>query len=215
MESFNKKLALATSYLLHPLFMPTNGLLLAFFVGEIQGFNPYASNEDLKTAYIAITGIFIGTGIFPVIIAIVLKKLNYISNLHMPKREERMIPFLLTGGSYLGIIYLYIEVLQLNLDPKIYSFMIGATLAIIIGLWITGSWKISVHMIGIGGIVGVMVLLSKLGENVLLYPLILTIIAAGLIAFGRLFLKAHNIQQVIAGFLLGFTCEILPLIFLL
>jgi membrane-associated phospholipid phosphatase len=214
-ESFNKKLALTISYLLHPLFMPTNGLLLAFFFGGIQGFNPYASDEDIRTAYIAIIGVFIGTGIFPVIIALVLKKLNYISNLHMPKREERMRPCLLTGGSYLGIIYLYIEILQLQLDPKIYSFMIGATLAIIIGLWITGSWKISVHMIGIGGLVGIMALLSKLGDNVLLYPLILTIIAAGFIAFGRLFLKAHNIKQVIAGFLLGFTCEIIPLIFLI
>lgn len=215
MKSFNKNLALATSYFLHPLFMPTNGLLLAFFVGGIQGFNPYSTDQDMKTACIAIIGVFIGTGVFPVLIALTLKKLNYISNLHMPKREERMIPFLLTGGSYLAIIYLYIEVLELNLDPKIYSFMIGATLAIIIGLWITSSWKISVHMIGIGGVVGILVFLSKLGEQVLLYPLITTIIASGFIAFGRLYLNAHSMKQVIAGFLLGFICEIIPLIFLI
>jgi membrane-associated phospholipid phosphatase len=213
-ESFNKKLALATSYLLHPLFMSTNGLMLAFFVGGIQGFNPYASAEDLETAYTAILGVFIGTGVLPVIIAIVLKRLNYISNLHMPEREERMIPFLLTGGSYLSIIIIYSEVLHLSLDPRIYSFMFGATLAIIAGLLITSWWKISVHMIGIGGVVGIMALLSKIGNEVLLYPLIITIIAAGFIGFSRLYLKAHTIKQVIAGFLLGFTCEIAPLILL-
>jgi membrane-associated phospholipid phosphatase len=214
LENFNKKIALAISYIFHPLFMPTNGLLLTFFVGEIQGFNPYASEEDLKIAYIAILGVFTATGILPVIIALILKKLDYISSLHMHEKEERMIPFLLTGGSYLGIIYLYIEVYQFQLDPKIYSFMLMATFAIIIGLLITASWKISVHMIGIGGVVGIMVFLSKLGDSVLLNQLILTLIAAGFIAFGRLYLKAHNMKQVIAGFLLGFTCEIIPLVFI-
>ena len=64
-------------------------------------------------------------------------------------------------------------------------------------------------------VVGVIVLVSKLGESILLYPLILTILLAGIIGFGRLFLKAHNINQVIAGFFLGFFCELIPLIFLL
>ncbi len=214
MEKYKKKLALATSYLLHPLLMPTNGLLLVFFVGNIQGFNPYSNDEDIETVYIVIISLFIATGIVPIIIGLILKKLNYISNLHMPKREERIIPFIITSASYLGIIYLYTEVLHLNLDPKIYSFIAGATIAIIVGLVITLSWKISLHMIGIGGVVGVIVLVSKLGESVLLYSLILTILLAGIIGFGRLFLKAHNMNQVIAGFFLGFFCELIPLIFL-
>ena len=214
MEKYKKKLALTSSYLLHPLLMPTIGMLLVFYVGNIPSFNPYSNDEDIRTVYIVITSLFIATGIFPIIIGLILKKLNYISNLHMPKREERIIPFIITCGSYLGVIYLYTEVLSLNLDPKIYSFIVGATLAIITGLAITLSWKISLHMIGIGGIVGMIVLVSKLGEHVLLYPLILTILTAGIIAFGRLFLKAHNIQQVIAGFFLGFFCEIIPLMFL-
>jgi len=192
--------------------MPTNGLLIAYFIGGIQGFNPYASDEDIQTAYIVILGVFIGTGIIPVIIAFVLKSLNLISNLHMPNREERKIPFLLTGTTYLIIIYLYTTVLDLQLDPKIYSFMIGATLAIIIGYIITNRWKISVHMIGIGGVIGILVLLSKLGGEVQIIPIIAAIIASGFIAFSRIFLKAHNYQQVIAGFILGFFCEIIPLL---
>lgn len=214
MEKHKKKLALATSYLLHPLLMPTFGLILVFFVGNIQGFNPYSNDEDIKTVYIVIFSLFIATGIFPIIIGLILKRLNYISNLHMPKREERIIPFIITCASYLGIIYLYTEVLHLNIDHKIHSFIAGATIAIMIGLVITLSWKISLHMIGIGGVVGMIVLVSKLGETVLLYPLMLTILIAGIIGFGRLYLKAHNIQQVIAGFFLGFFSELIPLMFL-
>lgn len=215
MENVKKKTAIVISYLMHPLLMPTIGLLLVFFIGNIQGFNPYSSAEDIKNIYIVFITIFLGTAIFPLFIGLILKRLNYISNLHMPKREERIIPFILTGISYIGIIYLYTEVLSLNLDSRIYSIIIGATLSIIIGLLITLSWKISLHMIGIGGLIGILVLISKLGEKILFYPLILAIIIAGLIGFGRLFLKAHNIQQIIAGLLLGFICETMPLIFLI
>ncbi len=214
MKDFNTKIALVTSYLLHPLFMPTNGLVVAYFIGRIQGFNIYASDRDTYTAYIVIFGVFIATAIVPIIITLILKSLNLISSLHMPKREERMIPFLVTGVAYVSIIFIYTKVLDLHLPPEILSFMMGAALAIIIGFLITSSYKISIHMIGIGGVVGVVVLLSKLGEEVLIYPLIATIIASGFIAFSRIQLKAHTYQQVISGFILGFTCEIIPLFFI-
>lgn len=90
--------------------------------------------------------------------------------------------------------------------------MFGATLSIIIGMLITFNWKISVHMIGIGGVIGIVTVLSKTGPEVLLYLLSVLIIIAGLIGFGRLQLKAHSLNQIIAGFLLGFSCEILILL---
>ena len=63
-------------------------------------------------------------------------------------------------------------------------------------------------MIGIGGLAGILTLLSKINNEVLLYPLSITFLVAGLIAFSRLQLGAHNAQQIIAGFCLGFGCEI-------
>ena len=148
----------------------------------------------------------------PVIISIILKELKLISSLHMQKKEERMLPFLLTGTLYYGVIYLLDSVWNLPLNPLIYKFMFGATLSIIIGMLITFNWKISVHMIGIGGVVGIATVLSKTGPEVLLYLLSVLIIIAGLIGFGRLQLKAHSLNQIIAGFLLGFSCEILILL---
>ncbi len=61
-------------------------------------------------------------------------------------------------------------------------------------------------MIGIGGITGIITLLSKIHDEVLLYPLSITFLIAGLIAFSRLQQEAHNTKQIIAGFCLGFGC---------
>jgi hypothetical protein len=192
--------------------MPINGLLIAYFCGRIPGFNTFSTAPDKNNAFLTLISVFIATGIMPVIISIILKKIKLISSLHMPKKEERMLPFLLTGTLYYGVIYLLSSKWKIPLDPLIYKFMFGATLAIIIGMLITFNWKISVHMIGIGGVVGIVTVISKTGPDVLLYLLNVLIIIAGLIGFGRLQLKAHSFNQVIAGFLLGFSCEILILL---
>jgi membrane-associated phospholipid phosphatase len=69
-------------------------------------------------------------------------------------------------------------------------------------------------MIGVGGLAGILTLLSKTSDDILLSPLIITFFCAGLIAFSRLQLKAHNPKQIIVGFCLGFGCEILGLFYL-
>ena len=68
-------------------------------------------------------------------------------------------------------------------------------------------------MIGIGGVAGILTLLSKKNDEVLLYPLSITFLVAGLIAFSRLQLGAHNSKQIIAGFGLGFGCEMLGILY--
>lgn len=192
--------------------MPTNGLILTYFFGKVPGFNPYSTELDKENAHFALWCIFIGTAIVPVIIALALKQLKVVSSIHMPKREERAMPFILTALCYFSVYYLLKNYLNLPFNAIIYWFMYAGTLATVLGFMITLNWKVSVHMIGIGGVVGIVTVLSKIGDNVLIGLLSITIIIAGLIAFGRLKLNAHTPKQVIIGFLLGFGCEVLGLI---
>jgi membrane-associated phospholipid phosphatase len=189
--------------------MPTNGLIIAYFLGAIPGFNPYSIDPDKTIAYFSIKCVFLATAVIPLLLALVLKKLNKISSLHMPLKKERMFPFFITGSLYYCVIYLFSRYWELPLPILIYQFMFGATLAIIIGMIITYSWKISIHMIGVGGIVGIIIALSKNGNEILLFPLIVALIISGFVGFGRLQLNAHSASQLIAGFILGCTCEIL------
>jgi membrane-associated phospholipid phosphatase len=191
--------------------MPTNGLIVAYLFGGISGFNPYSIESDKAVAYFTITCVFIATSIIPLLLTFVLKRFNKISSLHMPLKRERMFPFLITGTLYYGTIYLFSRYWELPLPILIYKFMFGATLAIIIGMIITYSWKISIHMIGVGWIVGIIIALSKTSSEILFVPLVIAIIVSGLVGFGRLQLNAHNAGQLIAGFVLGCACETLSL----
>lgn len=212
MEKFSQRLALFTSYVFHPLFMPTVGLILVYYIGGVRGFNSYSVEFDQNNARFLLVSIFIATAILPTIVAVLLKYAGIVSSLHMPKKEERSVPFLLTFCCYFGV-YLYLQkYVELPVPLIIYFFIFAGILATLLGFFVTLSWKISVHMIGIGGVVGMLTLLAKIGNDIDIKPLSIAILVAGLVAFGRLQLKAHSIKQIIAGFLLGFSCEMLGLI---
>lgn len=191
--------------------MPTLGLIGTYFFGNITGFNPFSTETDKEIAKFTMVVIFIATGVLPVVFVFVLKLLGFISSIQIPNREERLIPFFVTAAMYYGAIYLLANYWELPLSPIIYQFMIGATLATIVGMIITSKWKISVHMIGIGGVLGIFTVISKVQESILLMEMIALLVLAGLIGFSRIELKAHSYSQVFAGFLLGFGCVIMPL----
>jgi hypothetical protein len=195
--------------------MPTLGMVFIYFVGEVPGFNSYSVDADKKTAFITISVLFIATGLIPLVLAIILKRLKVIDSLQMRSKEERIIPYIFTCFCYFGAYYLLRYNLELNLNGLIFYFIFFGMFATIIGFFITLSWKISIHMIGIGGISGIMTLLSKTTDADLTYPLIASLFCAGLIAFSRLQLNAHDTKQIFAGFCLGFVCEMLGIFYII
>ena len=67
-------------------------------------------------------------------------------------------------------------------------------------------WKISLHLIGIGGVLGVFLALQII-KGGLLNLIVALILVSGILAFARLKEKAHSPAQVYAGFLLGVFSE--------
>ncbi|MCK4288907.1 MAG: hypothetical protein KAW86_06865, partial [Bacteroidales bacterium] len=79
----------------------------------------------------------------------------------------------------------------------------GATFLLIITLIINFFWKISIHMIGIGGMLGTLIGLSFLWMIDIPFLIILLILCSGITGFARLKLNAHNPAQVYTGFVIG------------
>ena len=77
---------------------------------------------------------------------------------------------------------------------------------VIVASIVSRYWKISLHMLGIGGVVGVLFSLNIWFGN-LSNLLIIFILTSGLLGYARLKEKAHNATQVYLGFLIGFLIE--------
>jgi hypothetical protein len=127
-----------------------------------------------------------------------------IDSIFMKTAEERRWPFLLTLVWY----YMGFQLMtKIYLPQSFLLLMVGAISAIGISLIITTRWKISIHMLGIGGVIGAIIGISQrfqFDHSLLLMGLILF---AGLIGFARLKTNSHNYRQVYAGFILGVAIE--------
>ena len=86
------------------------------------------------------------------------------------------------------------------------SLLLGACVALIIALVINFFWKISAHMLGIGGLLGGIMGIAQIHMMNPYWAFIIVFIIAGLLGTSRIFLRKHTPMQVYAGFCLGFAC---------
>ena len=193
------------SYVFHPLIMPIIGLSIIF---NTDSYINYAVPQELKQAVLILVGA--STFLIPLLISLLLLNRKLINSLEMETQKERVIPYSITISFYVLTLYM---LKQAPIPAIIFNFIIGATLSIIIAFVINIRWKISAHMIGIGGLVGALLCISILLEIYITPFFILSLLVAGLIGSARLILKAHTSSQVYAGFAVGVFSQIVVLYF--
>ncbi len=189
------KVSKILSVVFHPLLIPTYTLLIIF------NLNVFFSMIIPQLAKWQILGmVFLITFLFPLFMMILFQRIGIIKSLYMKTKEERTLPYLMTIIFYYLASYL---LKQLQISPIFYYFILGATFLIIITLIINFFWKISIHMIGIGGMLGTLIGLSFLWMIDIPFLIILLILCSGITGFARLKLNAHNPAQVYTGFVIG------------
>jgi len=195
-ESIILGLAWMVSIVFHPLLMPTYLNAIVFkYCTDILPLTREAKVQMLLF-------VFVSTYLIPAIATGLLWATGAISSLSLEKRSERLIPLMVTGVIYAGVSYIFLD--YLSMARLLGLFMGTIALTVILTAFITHFWKISSHMVGVGGLVGFLFSVVLETHNLSLeYPLIGSIGVAGAVASSRLYLKAHSIKQIIAGFLLG------------
>ncbi len=197
-----RKFAKIISYLFHPLLMATYGCILVFF-GLTNSI--YSIFTPLRVKIIITLTVFAFTFLLPVLNLLVLYRFKFISSLTLDDRRERIFPLITTALCYFGLYYMLYD---FNIWPAIKIFILGAGVCILIAALIHLRWQISAHMIGIGGLVGVMIALSCFMQLQLFMALSGCLLLAGFIGFSRLFLNAHTQSQVYAGFVCGLGLQL-------
>ncbi|MEI6890000.1 MAG: hypothetical protein ACOYM0_07385 [Bacteroidales bacterium] len=188
-------LAKIISGLFHPVLMPFFTLMLmlqthSFFVGLLP----------FREILILMGSVLLTTVICPFLIIFFLFRLKLVSSIYMEKREERIMPLLSIGVFYYLTYYL---LKGISLSVLFSYFMLGATLLIMICLFVNFFFKISLHMAGIGGVTGFWLGLSiRQGTShvILLASLFLL---CGLLGFARLKNGNHSPKEVYTGLFLG------------
>lgn len=183
------------SVLLHPVFMPT------YIVWALLSMDPglaYFIHPDRRMIPLFMLALM--SAAFPLASIQLLVRARVIESLELHRREDRIIPFALTLIYYVISWYL---LFRTPLHPAVPAVMAGASAALLLTLVITLQWKISAHMVGIGGMLGALAAINSLHALDLLPVLAAVIVLAGLLGTARLLSSDHTQGQVIAGVLLG------------
>jgi hypothetical protein len=197
------KLTKFISILLHPMFMPILALHLTLLVLPSLAFT-------LSQNLLLIYGILIfSTMILPLISIFWLMQKGKVSSLEMSNHKERSLPLFKTV-IWMSFGYYLLQNL-LFYTPILKAELLGAILIILLAAIISKFWKISLHLLGIGGVVGVFIALQIMHGD-FLYLLLLFILLSGLLGVARIKQKAHNYAQVYAGFLVGLSVELITLL---
>ncbi|MEO6303584.1 MAG: hypothetical protein ABIP51_10455 [Bacteroidia bacterium] len=148
--------------------------------------------------------VFMFSFVFPVLNIYILVKLKRIPNLTLSNQKDRTFPLFITALFYFGLFYLLMDI---NIWNSIKLFIIGGAVAILITTLINLKYKISAHMVGLGGVLGILISVSYLIQFNMTPYYIATIIIAGLVAFARLVLQEHKPAQLYLGFFLGLIVQ--------
>ena len=193
------------SIVLHPVFMP---LLALYLTLETSPSVAFAISKYLNYIY----GIVICcTIIFPLLSIFFLMSKGRVNSLEMSNHKERSLPLFIT------VIWMSLGFFMLNnilrYAPILKAEIIGAILIILFAAIISKFWKISLHLLGIGGVVGIFIALQLI-EGRVLYLLLIFILLSGILGVVRIKKKAHNPTQVYVGFLFGVSVELITLLIL-
>ena len=170
------------SIIINPLFVaPLSFAILIYLDASLE----------MKHIFFSISVLF--TNILPLITIYNFIKLGKISSFDAPIKEQR-IELLAIAAIYNAVGFMLLWYLGAPTIVNGLMFCYAVNTAIV--WWITMTWKISIHMIGLGGPI---VALWLAGYK---YPLLM---GTALVTVGasRLFLKAHTFSQVIVGTILA------------
>jgi hypothetical protein len=201
-ERFAKLLTI----IFHPLFIPFYMLMILLNVNVL-----FAILMPVKAKLILSGLVFLTTIFLPLLIVFLLYRLKLIKSFYLESREERIYPLLTLAIFY----YLTYYILKSFPISFIFSYyMLGSTFLTILALIISFYRKISLHMIGIGGMLGLLLGLSiDLGLDMTWF-IVAAIILGGFLGFARIQSNSHKPSDIYSGFLVGAGVMFLLFIFL-
>ncbi|BAO54529.1 hypothetical protein [Nonlabens marinus] len=185
------------SFLSSPLFLP---LLVSIW------FFSYADSLQNPAIVLKLYMIAVLSAAIPLVVYTLLKVAKMVNSVHLSSTKERLIPLAIYA---ILIIILLRGVFQGGMHLPLYYFFIGLLMSTIVALVMAlFKFKISLHMMGIAGILGFVIMISILGNIPLTYWIIGLCIAAGLTATSRLHMEAHSPTELAFGTIAGLFIQI-------
>jgi len=184
--------------------------MLAFILFQKESYLYYTITPGGRWFFLMIAVLL--TIVAPLISVGYLVYTKQISSFYLDKRQERIIPMTISAAYTFGLYYMFLKFSM----PQVIMAIVGVgVIGVIVTLLITLFWKISAHMMGIAGFGGAILGISQSFHPINDTIIIGLFILAGLVGAARIKQDAHTLNQILLGWVLGFSISYGGMIYLM
>lgn len=192
------KIARVLSIVFSPFYTPVWILIVLFF-------NSYLQMLPIEYRLFLLFTVFIFTVFIPRLGINIFRMVMSWTHMQLSHREHRHMPYLLTICSYTVCL---VVLSRVNVVMFVRGVVMAAFVSQIICVFINAWWKVSTHMVGMGGMVGALIAFSNLFYFNPMWYVCALILLSGALGTSRIILRQHSLSQVIVGFIIGFVCSL-------
>ena len=194
--------AQAISYIFHPLFIPTYFFLYLVKVVPYEFVGITEWQLKLK-----IFSIFWLTAFFPAFAVFLLWRLKFSESIFLRTQKERVIPYVITMFFYWWMYYLSRTFTDQPIALKFFYF--GIFIASSLGLIVNNFIKVSLHAIGISGLLMAVLLVGFYYPINNLVWVGIAALLASIVVSARLIVSDHTKQELVIGFAIGIFTQLM------
>ena len=189
------------SYIFHPLFIP---LYVTFFLVFIH--TTYFVGFDTREKIWLLIRVSYSMIFFPLVTVLLLKGLGFIDSVFLKTQRDRIIPYIASG------IFFFWAYLVFRNQPEIPTILTSFTFAVFISssaaLMANIYFKISMHAIGLGGVLGLFIIIMQQNNMLMTVPLSVAFFLTGLVCTSRMIVSDHQPKEIYAGLIMGIVCQL-------
>ncbi len=189
------------SVVFHPLFIPFYVVVFLVFYhpSYFSGLNDYYKVRLLLS--IALNTIF-----FPAVAILLMKGLGFIKSVFLHTRQDRIGPYLSSMIFYFWAARVLFKS-EPALTPVLASFMTGVFLTTAIALIANIFYKISMHAIGCGGLLGIFIIIMNSNTMLMTWPIAIALLITGIVCTSRMLVSNHTQKEIYMGLFVGLVCQ--------
>jgi hypothetical protein len=191
------------SFIFHPLFIP---LYVSWYLTFIHPgyFNGIEEREKMLVLIrVAVNMVFL-----PLVSVLLVKAVGFIDSIFLKTKKDRIIPYVISNFFF---FWMYLVFRNQSEIPSIFtSFFFSVFLSSSVALIANIYFKISMHAIGAGGLLGLfLVILHTNTTSTITLPFVLAILITGIVCTSRMIVSNHTQKDIYLGLIFGIVCQVI------
>jgi hypothetical protein len=192
--------ALIFSYLFHPLFI----------IGWVTLYLLYSNNlvflgVDPEDRVIYFLRVFSTSIFLPLVTVLLLRALGFIQSIQLHTQKDRIVPYI---ACITFFFWTYYVSKQLGDPLELRAFLLSAFIAACASLMINNYMKVSMHAIGVGGMLAFFVLLLFANRLDSVFALQSAVLITGITCSSRLIVSDHKPVEIYTGLVTGIIIQL-------